>query len=124
MTDVLKICGVLLAAALVTLFMPPEARRARYLVALAGTVAAAGFAVGGLGDSVKYIEELCAQSGADVPLRVLGIVCVGEIAALVCSDVGENGLAEGVRIVEHAQILILTLPVIKSLVAVCAGFIE
>lgn len=124
MTDVLKVCGVLLAAALVTLLMPTEARRARYLVALAGTVAAAGFAVGGLGDSVKYIEELCAQSGADVPLRVLGIVCVGEIAALVCSDVGENGLAEGVRIVEHAQILILTLPVIKSLVAVCAGFIE
>lgn len=124
MTDALKICGVLLAAAIVTLLMPTEERRARYLVALAGTLVAAGFAIGGLGESVEYLGELCSKSGADVPLRVLGIVCVGEIAALICRDVGENGLAEGVRIVEHTQILILALPIVKSLVAVCMGFTE
>ena len=68
---------------------------------------------------VTYINSLFSSTslgewGGSV-LKALGIAIVVQIAADICRDCGESSAASGVELIGKLEILLLCLPIIKSI---------
>lgn len=87
-------------------------------------IAVAVLALGGIlsmaGTVMSYVTELMGVTGADtgetwqILLRALGVAFLSEIAASVCRDSGEGGLAGWVEMAGRLEILLLSFPLIRT----------
>lgn len=50
-------------------------------------------------------------------LRAAGVAALCEITATLCRDLGENAVAEGILLFGRAEILVLSLPLIRRLLS-------
>ena len=68
------------------------------------------------------VEALFSVSGAAdyaTPLlRAAGVAMICEITASICRDLGENGVADGVRLLGRLEILVLCLPLVDEVLDV------
>ena len=77
---------------------------------------------------VTRIEGLLNVSGADALagplLRALGIATICELTAIFCQDLGEQSIAEGVRLFGRLEILILSLPLLDKVLDIAKELLE
>lgn len=111
---IVQLSGIALLAAMLILilrelrpaFVPP--------IRLAATLVLTGAAILLYGPVITRVHTLFeatgAQEYADVILRALGIALICELTASFCRDLGENTVAEGVRLFGKLEILVLSLP--------------
>ena len=57
-------------------------------------------------------------------LKALGIATAVQITADTCKDAGEDSIANRIYLLGQAEIIVLSLPVIKRLLALCEGVIS
>ena len=125
---ILQICGLSLIA-LVTLLSLRELRPALTVpVRLVSTLLLIGAALALYAPVLSRITALIDTVGAGALtsplLRALGIALVCEITALFCTEAGEPGVAEGVRLFGRLEILILSLPLLDKLLELAKELLE
>lgn len=90
-------------------------------VRIGATVVVSALAVSVIAPVVTYINSLfdgtsLGEWGGSV-LKALGVALLVQICADICRDCGENGAAAGVELVGKLEIIILCLPMIKSIIS-------
>jgi stage III sporulation protein AD len=84
------------------------------------TVVAMGLTVGLVSTVLTYITDLATATGASegegwsLLLKALGVAFLTETAASVCRDSGETGLATWVETAGKLEILLLSFPLIRT----------
>ena len=111
----LTVVGVLLRMLL------RDSRELGTLLSLTVCTLTAAAAVSLLSPVAEFLGELRQMGGMDrefltILLKCTGIGMVGELAALLCTDAGESAMAKGVELLEHAALLLLSLPLMRRLV--------
>ena len=119
-----KVGGLALVALVVLLVLRQLKPEWGALVRMAAAVVAAGFILTALSGVLSLVEELSSISGEALPadtwgilLRALGVAFLTEIAASICRDSGEGGLAGWVEMAGRVEILLLSLPLIRIVLA-------
>ncbi len=77
---------------------------------------------------LSYIDEITKNTEIHryIPtlIKILGIAIISELTTDICIDANENGIATRVSLFAKAEILVLTLPLIKSLFDMCQGLLK
>lgn len=90
-------------------------------VRIGATVAVSALAVSVIAPVVTYLNSLFESTslgewGSSV-LKALGVALLVQICADICRDCGESSAASGVELVGKLEIIILCLPMIKSIIS-------
>lgn len=90
-------------------------------VRIGATLAVSAIAVGVIAPIVTYINSLfdgakLGEFGGSV-LKALGVALLVQICADICRDCGESSAASGVELVGKLEIIILCLPMLKSIIS-------
>ncbi len=124
----LKICGVAVIGAVAALFFREFRKEYAGLTAIVTSVAVFSYAIAAYRPSIGYMTELIEKTGftgyAATLLKALGIGAVGQLAADICRDLGENTIAGRIELAAKACILLLGMPVIRSIIETAAGVLE
>lgn len=120
--SIYQLCGLALCA--VFACMIPGIKHTEYALAIRivfGIVIFA-LAVSLLSPYMQLIEQLVEgsllESYYPFLLRAIGIAFLTEITATVCRDSGEESIAKNIELLAKAEILILSLPLIKELIKI------
>lgn len=77
---------------------------------------------------LSYIDEITENTAIHkyIPtlIKILGIALISELTTDICIDANENGIASKISLFAKAEILVLTLPLIKSLLDTCQGLLK
>lgn len=96
---------------------------------MAVTVVSLGLAVSLAGTVMVYVTDLTAATGAldgetwPILLKALGLAFLTETAASVCRDSGEAGLATWVETAGKLEILLLSFPLIRTVMDTVAALL-
>lgn len=119
--------GILVAVVLVLAMGKQEKDLAMMLGMAACTMAGiAAFTI--LEPVLDFLYRLTAmgdvqQETLTVLLKITGIGMVSELAQMICRDSGNSALAQGMQLMGCAMILVLTLPVLESLLDLIQGIL-
>jgi stage III sporulation protein AD len=92
------------------------------LLRMAVTVVALGLTLTLAATVLSYVTELASATGAlegegwPILLKALGVAFLTETAASVCRDSGETGLATWVETAGKLEILLLSFPLIRTVI--------
>ena len=77
---------------------------------------------------ISVIKELLSLTEgeriAEVLLRATGVALITELAALLCRELGEGGIAEGVLLFGKLEILVLSLPFISAVLEIAKELLK
>lgn len=119
--DIIKICGTLIAASVISLILKEQNNGIYRLISVAGILIAAVFAVNSITPILEYTAGLNGVTTEVLKtlVRALGISYLTDLASAVCTDMGETSLAMGVSLCGKAEILLLSLPMFGELIDLC-----
>ena len=124
MSEILfKICALGALSSLLILLIKKWGAEIGVLLKVAAGIAVAAVCFGAVSPIIEYVRELGAlaeQSGVDdaaeLLLRVLAVATVTHISANICRDCGEATLSAYVEFGGKAEIIILCIPMTKSVI--------
>ncbi len=125
MNDAIKICGAMIAAALLLAVQKSADSKNSFLIPVAAVVICFAFVISAIKEPLEYVKNLSSSGkGGTVSavLKVCGISFVGEISGLICSEASET-LAKCVNLSVGVAILVTVMPQFKSLVSYAVGLI-
>lgn len=77
---------------------------------------------------LSYIDEISKNTTVNkyipILIKALGIGLIVQITSDVCKDAGENALGERICLFGKAEILVISLPLIKNLFALCEDLLK
>lgn len=125
---VIKVCGVVLAALMFVIVMKRTRPEFSALVSVASGVLIIGMAVAMTVPAMEYLRDISSQSGfseyTEVVFKAVGIGVVTEMSAAMCSDAGESSLASQIGFFGRAEILLLSLPLLKNVVDMASQIVK
>lgn len=123
-----KVCGIVLCALCVCIVFKNIKGEYSLFIRLAITVSVTIPAVCMLYPILIYIDELSKNTPVYnyVPLMIkaLGIAVAVEITSDICRDAGESALSERISLFGKAEILAISIPIIKDLFTLCASLVR
>ncbi len=129
--DVTQLCGLSLVALVALLLIRQAKPEWAPLLRIAVAVVAVGGVLGLLVEVLAAVAELGGLTGSHalppeawgILLRALGVAFLTECAAAVCRDCGEGTLASFVELAGKLEILILSFPLIRTVLETAAGLL-
>lgn len=122
-----KICGIVICALCVCVVFKNIKNEYSLFIRLIITISVSLFSLAVISPLLKYITELSSGTSLSeyfpILIKALGIAMAIQITSDICKDAGENSLAERIAVFGRAEILILTIPIIKNLFSLCAEII-
>lgn len=122
----LKLCGVVLCCIVLTNVFKNIKSEYSLFIRIGITVFISILSLSVFVPVFEYVDEI--TKGTDIYIylpsliKILGIVIISEITTDICNDAGESSIASKVSLFARAEILLLTLPLIKELFKICQGF--
>ncbi len=117
--DSLKACGIIICALIVCIVFKNLKSEYSLFIRIVITVTVFLFSLMILTPLISYIKELTSTSAIygymPILFKALGIAFAVQITADVCRDANENSLAERITFLGKAEILVISLPLVKSL---------
>lgn len=115
----LKVGAVAVAAALCAVAVKGTARQLAMALSLTGAAVILGLALEALADVTALAEDLRSMAGLSPAvvapvLRTVGIAVLTQIAAQVCRDAGEGGIAAAAETAGTALALCAALPLLRA----------
>ena len=124
----LKACGVVLCALIVCIVFKNLKSEYSLLVRIIVTVSVFSVSLSLIYPVLSYIEKISTNSEIYkfVPtlMKALGIAFVVEITADICNDAQESTLADRITFLGKAEILVLSLPLLKKLFELSEGLLK
>lgn len=119
--NIIQLCGIGLCTVIFTVLLKERRGEMAVMISLAGGIFLFGAAVSAFVPSVEFVSE--AVSSMDnsfsayisVLLKALGIASAVQITADICRDAGESSVASKVELAGKAEILLISLPMVKEL---------
>lgn len=116
--QILQICGVGIIAAISAVVIKQLRAEAAVPVRLAANIILIGAALSIAAPVYSYINDMMSASALSefesVLMKALGVALITHIGSEICRDVGENGIAGCVELAGKCEILLLSLPLITS----------
>jgi stage III sporulation protein AD len=120
--NTLQLCGAAIAAVMLILIIKQGRAEFSPLISLGVCLALFAAAAASLYPVSAYIGEMTSGSllepYAGVLLKALGVGLVTQTAAEVCRDSGETAIAGKVELLGKAEIMLLSLPLLRELLQV------
>lgn len=128
MNTLLKICGAAITGVACIGIMRTLKGDVSWLISAAVSILITGGAVALLYPVVGYIGDISSGTSFSVyietVLKAFGIGLISQVTSDVCRDCGENAIAARVELAAKASIMLLSLPVIKSLLLLAFEVME
>lgn len=115
-----KIGGLIIVGLTALLILKQYKPEWAVFLRLAVTVVALGLILTVAGGILSYLRELTEGTGAqagdswEILLKALGVAFLTETAASICRDSGETGLAGWVEMAGKLELLLLSFPLIRT----------
>ena len=115
-----RVGGIAMVGVVALLILRTQRPEWAPLLRMAVTVVALGLTLSLASTVLGYVTELANatggldQEGGPILLKALGVAFLTEIAASVCRDSGETGLATWVETAGKLEILLLSFPLIRT----------
>ena len=124
----IKACGIVLCAVVVSAVLKSIKLEYSLLIRLLITVSVFSVSLSVFYPVLKFIEDISKNTPVHeyVPIlfKSLGISFAVQITADVCNDAGENSLGERICFFGKAEIMVISLPLIKNLLTLCHGLLK
>ena len=125
--DIIKTSGIIICALCVLMVFKNIKNEYSLFIRLVITISVSIFSLAVIYPILSYIEEISRGTSlfTYIPtlIKALGIALSMQITGDICKDAGENAIAERVALFGRAEILILTIPMIKELFDLCGRII-
>ena len=119
----IQACGIVICALVVCVVFKEIKNEYSLFIRLAITFIIFGVSLSILHPTLTYIEEIAKKTTVyeyiPVLLKALGVAFAVQITADICKDAQENSLAERICFFGKAEILVISLPLIKQLFKLC-----
>lgn len=120
----IKICGIVICALCILVVFRNMRTEYSLFIRLAMTIGISVIALAILFPILNYINEISKGTELEkyIPslIKALGIACAVQITADVCKDAGEDALAGRIFLFGQAEILVISIPIMKNLFALCS----
>ena len=120
MEEILRIIGVAIFIAVLALVFRELKKEYTPVILIAGGIFITIWSLAHIFPVINYLTELTGSSEIaeyfGIILKVLGISFIVQIGADICRDMGEESIASKVEFAGKAVILVVVLPVLKSVV--------
>ncbi len=121
MSTIIKICGIALIGLICVSVIRGTKNELSGFVSAATGLVILGASIALLYPVIKFIYEITEQTEfavyIETILKALGIAVISESAADICRDCGENAIAAKVEFAAKASIMLLSLPIVESLLS-------
>ena len=118
--EILYICGAAILVSMFSLLLKDFNKGYAAIVAAAGAVGIAVLVFTRLTPVIEFVSSLAERGGINeyfsVLIKCLGIGLLSQAGADMCRDLGENGIAGKVELAGRITILVLCLPVLRSVI--------
>lgn len=126
--QILRICGVGIIAAVAAVVIKQIRADAAVPVRLAVNVILFGAALSLASPVYSYINDMISASAlsefGSILMKALGIAFATHICSEICRDVGEASIAGGIELAGKCEILLLSLPLITSILNTASDILE
>ncbi len=128
MNTLIKICGVAMIGLVCATVLRGTKNELSHFASAATGMVIFGVCLAILNPIISYIREMTEQTEfslyIETILKALGMAIISESTADVCRDCGEQAIASKVELAAKASIILLALPVVKSLLALAFGVLS
>ena len=126
--DILKVIGIALLTTFAVLVLKPTRPEIAAIVSIAGGIIVLLIFADALMGVITNMTSIVNRTGIKTEvfsaiLKIIGIGYLTEFAAGICTDAGNNSMAQKVILAGKVIILVLALPIINHLVELVAGMV-
>ena len=127
--EIYKIIGVAFVAAVTSVLLKSTKPELSFAVAITGSIVTLIFIGDLLQTSVNGLMEIAGKTGLNnglvrILLKIVGVGYLTEFGAGILTDFGNNALAEKVALAGKLTILVLAMPILKSMFDLIGKFLE
>lgn len=126
--EILKIVGVSIFAVVMIIVLKNQRPEMALILSIATGIGIMLFAVYKMSSVVNVLNDLVTKSGINkdfllIVIKVIGIAYIVEFGKNVCVDAGQSGIATKLEMAGKVIIVVLTIPLITSLVNILTGLV-
>ena len=127
--DIFKIIGVAFITAITSLLLKSTKPELSFAVTVTGVIVILLFLVDALKNTLNVFMVISQMTGIEngllkILLKIVGVGYITEFAAGILNDFGSNAVADKVTLAGKIAIVMLSLPVIESLLMLVQGFLK
>lgn len=123
----LKMCGLVLCALIVCIVFKNLKSEFSLLIRITITVGISLISLALIEPLFSFIDEISKSTAVygylPTLIKALGIALAVQITSDICKDAGEGALSERIELFGKAEILLLSIPLIKNLFKLCEAII-
>jgi stage III sporulation protein AD len=128
-TEIFKIIGVAFITAISALILKATKPELSFAVTVTGMIVILMFVMDMLKDTMMVFSTISQITGIENGLmkalmKIVGVGYLTEFGAGILSDFGSNTIADKVSLAGKLTIVILSLPVVESLLHLIGGFLQ
>ncbi len=124
----LKACGLIICSLIICIIFKNLKSDYSLFIRIIITLSVFGISIGIFYPVLSYIEEITLNTYiyqfVPIILKALGISFSVQITADICKDAQETSLAQSILFLGQAQILVISIPLIKTLFQICEGLLK
>ena len=127
--EIFRIIGVAFVTAVAAIVLKSSKPELSFAVTVTGVVIILIFVADMLQNTVNITSSIEGMKGIEngliqILLKIVGIGYITEFSAGLLNDFGSNAIADTVTLAGKLTILVLSLPVIESVLGLIRGFLE
>ena len=127
--EIFKIIGVAFVTAISAILLKSTKPELSFAVTVTGVIVILMFVVDMLQNTVNILSTIASITGIEnglikILLKIVGVGYLTEFSAGLLNDFGSNAVADKVILGGKLTILILSLPIIESVLMLMSGFLE
>lgn len=127
--DILKIIGVAFITAITSVILKSTKPELSFAVTVTGVIVILLFLVDALRNTLGVFATISKMTGIEngllkILLKIVGVGYITEFGAGILNDFGSNAVADKVTLAGKITIVMLSLPVIESLLTLVQGFLK
>ena len=127
--DILKIIGVAFITAITSVLLKSTKPELSFAVTVTGVIVILLFLVDALRNTLSVFATISQMTGMEngllkILLKIVGVGYITEFGAGILNDFGSNAVADKVTLAGKITIVMLSLPVIESLLTLVQGFLK
>ena len=126
--DSAKVCGIVICALCVLLIFKNMRSEYSLFIRIILTIGVSLVTSALIYPILTYIGDIASETALDEYLpslvKALGIAISVQITADVCKDAGEEAIATRIYLLGQAEILIISIPIMKNLLSLCGAIIK
>lgn len=127
--EIFKIIGVAFVTAISAILLKSTKPELSFAMTVTGVIVILMFVVDMLQNTVNILSTIASITGIEnglikILLKIVGVGYLTEFSAGILNDFGSNAVADNVILGGKLTILILSLPIIESVLKLMSGFLE